>query len=123
VKIELDENLGRACAAQLREAGHDVATVADQGLASAWDEKVIEACRVESRCLVTLDLGFANPLVFDPARHAGIVVVRVAPRSSAKAIAERTRTLIAGLSRSGVDARHWIVEAARIREYRPDRPD
>jgi len=39
VKLKLDENLGRACADLLRAAGHDVTTVATQGLCSAPDEE------------------------------------------------------------------------------------
>lgn len=122
MKLDLDENLGKTCAALLRDAGHDVATVFDQGLASAPDDKVIDACRSEARCLVTLDLGFANPLVFVPSSYAGIAVMRVPPRVGRAAIAERTRTLIDALAHGPIDGRLWIVEAARIREYRPAEP-
>lgn len=67
--IKLDENLGRAIADLLAEAGHDVATVHDQQMTSAPDSALIAACSAEGRCLVTLDLGFANPLSYDARRH------------------------------------------------------
>lgn len=50
----------------LRQAGHDVATVVEQGLTSADDSVLIGVCHSEKRCLVTLDLDFSNPLQFNP---------------------------------------------------------
>ena len=56
-------------------AGHDVASVADQGLEGSLDGDLLKYCRAEGRCLVTLDLEFANPLVFLPSRYLGIAVL------------------------------------------------
>ncbi len=56
-------------------AGHDVASVADQGLEGSLDGDLLEYCRAEGRCLVTLDLDFATPLVFLPSRYPGIAVL------------------------------------------------
>ena len=44
---------------------------------------VIAACGSEARGLVTLDLDFANPLVFPPEDFAGIAVLRVDDHASA----------------------------------------
>jgi predicted nuclease of predicted toxin-antitoxin system len=68
MKLKLDENLGHYPAELLRLASHDVATVTEERLTSAPDNEVIEACRQECRCLVTLDLGFGNPFLFKPSR-------------------------------------------------------
>ena len=61
MKLKLDENLGHRAAEQCRQAGHDVDTVVDDGLASADDDKVHRAAATEGSVLVTLDLDFSNP--------------------------------------------------------------
>lgn len=66
MKVELDENLGSLGMDFLRAAGFDVATAADQGLRSAPEAKILQACVAEDRCLVTLDKDFSNPLQYPP---------------------------------------------------------
>jgi len=43
VKLKLHENLGRSVAVRLREAGHDVDTVGDEGLLGTKDAAVLAA--------------------------------------------------------------------------------
>jgi hypothetical protein len=120
LRLKLDENLGRQAATLLRDAGHDVSTVVEQHLASSPDEDVIGVCRQEGRCLVTLDLDFANPLRFNPREYSGIAVLRLPPRSSANDLLKALGTLVGGLSRSEIAGRLWIVQIGVLREYQPD---
>ena len=64
MKFKLDENLGSMAAVLLRQVGFEVSTVPEQGLCKASDGRLIQKCRDEERCLVTLDLEFGNPLLF-----------------------------------------------------------
>ena len=120
MKIKLDENLGDRGAEILRAAGYSVTTVVEEGLSSASDDRLIEVCRSERKCLVTLDLDFGNPLRFDPSRHFGIVVLRLPLRFSASDLLDAIRTLAIGLADSVVAGKLWIVQRGRIKEYHPD---
>ncbi len=117
MKVKPDENLGRRAQALFIERGHDVATVRGERLSSAPDPMLIESCRREGRCLVTLDLDFGNPLLFKPSEYAGIVVVRLPPKPAQADLLAAIGTLLEGLARSKVNRKLWVVQRDRIREY------
>jgi predicted nuclease of predicted toxin-antitoxin system len=64
LKIKADENLAGSGVEYLRDKGHDVATVREQGLGGASDEAIYTACLAERRTLVTFDRDFGNILRF-----------------------------------------------------------
>ena len=88
-------------------------------MSGATDRSLIDVCRDEGRCLVTLDLDFANPLVFKPSGYSGIAVLRAPSQISAAGLDELIATLLEGLSRASIEVGLWIVEPGRIREYLP----
>ena len=120
MKLKLDENLGTRGAELFRQAGHDILTVAQQGLCSATDRNLLEACRAEKRCLITLDLEFGNPLIFRPEDYSGIAVLRLPPSPTPHELFDSLNTLITGLAGRQIEGRLWIIQRGRIREYQPE---
>ncbi len=78
------------------------------------------AREVQARCLITLDLEFANPLVFDPSQYTGIVVVRLPSRASFQHLVQGVETFVRGLGDARLEGKLWIIDRGRIREYQPE---
>ena len=114
MRFKLDENLSPMIAGLLSEAGHDTATVAEQGLAGAEDPDIASVCLDEGRILVTLDLDFADVRAYPPHRHPGLIVLRIgsqAPRRQMEVVSR----LLPSLSGSSIQGQLWIVGDSRIR--------
>jgi predicted nuclease of predicted toxin-antitoxin system len=118
VKLKLDENLGSVrVVTLLRLAGHDVATVREQNLTGTADVQLIDICRSEGRCLVTLDRGFGNRIRFNPSDYPGIVIIRLPSQPTLEDLGFAVETLIRGLDEAEVDGKLWIIQQGRILEY------
>ncbi len=117
MKFKLDENLGSQTARLFAAQGHDVQTVPQERLAGTGDQHLFDVCVAEGRCLVTLDLDFADALRFRPEASAGIAVLRLPRAISLNLVNELARNLLAGLDREPIAGRLWIVEAGRIRVH------
>jgi predicted nuclease of predicted toxin-antitoxin system len=77
MKVKLDENLPLRLVSALKSLGHDVDTVADEGLSGMPDEDVWQAAQQENRFLITQDLDFSDTRRFKPGTHSGILLVRL----------------------------------------------
>lgn len=126
MRFKIDENLGVWAAQLLLDAGHDACTVPDQNLQGHPDTTIIQVCRDEYRCLITLDVEFANPLLFPPAQYRGIVLLRVHPRAERQSLVAAVHTLADAVRQEQsaatpdpIDGKLWIVEPGRVRVYQP----
>jgi predicted nuclease of predicted toxin-antitoxin system len=117
MKFKLDENLGSRTAGLLAESGHDVETVAQEMLSGVCDVRLLEVCIAERRCLISLDLDFADVLRFPPHNTPGIAVLRVPRVASLPLLTDLVRSLLAALQTGSIAGRLWVIEAGRIRVY------
>ena len=114
LRFKLDENIPGEAVALMREAGHDVRTILDQGLGGRQDDDVSRACRDEDRVLVTLDLDFGDIRTYPPADYAGIWVLRPAIQS-VDAIRNLLGRALALTASEQVSRRLWVIEPSRLR--------
>ena len=114
MKLKIDENYPRGARAFLRSLGHDCHTVYDEGMNGGPDHRLIEICRTEKRCLLTLDVDFADIVTYPPEHYAGIVVFRLSRQDTPFVLARLSEVLptLTGLELGG----HLvIVNDSRIR--------
>ncbi len=124
MKLKLDENLPASAAESLRTLGHDVDTVADEGLAGGEDRLVLTAATGEARLLLTLDRGLGDIRAYPPGTHAGVVVIGVenqSPRSVRQAIVDLCA--VVDLEDLGGCVAVWRAGMLRVRRARPTEDD
>lgn len=115
MKIKADENISGAGIRLLREGGHDVATVHEEGWSGSDDSDVFRACLSERRVLVTLDRDFGHVLRFPPAQSAGIAVLELGGAESLDLLHDRSRDFLDVASKRTIEGELWIVEPGRVR--------
>lgn len=117
MKFKLDENLGSRTAQLISELGHDVHTIYQENLNGADDHRLFEACAAEGRCLITLDLDFADVLRFPPQTGGGIAVLRLPRAVTLGLLSDVVRSLMLAVERESITGRLWVVELGRIRVH------
>jgi predicted nuclease of predicted toxin-antitoxin system len=121
MKFKLDENLGSRTAGLIAESGHDVQTVAQEKLSGTADSRLFDICVAERRCLISLDLDFADVLRFPPHDTPGMAVLRLPRATSLSLLTGLVRSLLAALRTASIAGQLWVVEVGRIRVYEEDR--
>ena len=120
MKFKLDENFGTRTQELFRSLGHDVETVRSQKLQGCSDQNLYEVCCTENRCLVTLDLDFADVVRFPPSQSSGIVVIRVPHNPSLALLEQMARQFLRTAAQFKLESRLLIVEVGRIRIHESD---
>ena len=120
MKFKLDENFGTRTQELFRSLGHDVETVRSQKLQGCSDQNLYEVCCTENRCLVTLDLDFADVVRFPPSRSSGIVVIRVPHNPSLALLEQMARQFLRTAAQFTLEKSLLIVEVGRIRIHESD---
>ena len=118
MKIKLDENMPTALADGLRNLGHDVHTVPEEGLAGFIDPEIWAAAQREDRFLVTQDLDFSNITKFAPGTHAGILLVRLRVPGRL-ALTEAVTRLFATEHVEGWSGCFLVLTERKLRIHRP----
>jgi predicted nuclease of predicted toxin-antitoxin system len=114
VKFKVDENLPIEVAQLLREAGHDVLSVHEQGLIGAPDHVLAGVCQSEERCMVTLDTHFSDIRAYPPQDFSGLIVLRL-ERQDKPHVLEVMSRVVSLLSSEALERRLWIVDEKRLR--------
>jgi len=122
MKFKLDENMPADLATRLRQQGHDVADVVQEGLAGEQDPPVLAAAAAEERILLTFDLDFADIRNYPPGTHAGIVVFRLHDQRW-KTLEGPVRRLLAGSKLEDLEKGLAIVDETRVRCRRAKKKD
>ncbi len=77
MKFLLDENLPLSLVQSLRDPNFDVEHVILQGLRGVSDQEIALYARENNRILITKDLEFGNPLIYNKEAHYGLIILRL----------------------------------------------
>ncbi len=119
MKFKLDENVTAAAAALFASGGHDVDTVAHEGLTGAADADVMAAARSGERMLVTFDVEFGDVRQHPVGSHSGVVVLRLGDQRPT-IVLDVLRGLVENHDLDALAGSLVVVTERMIRIRRPD---
>jgi predicted nuclease of predicted toxin-antitoxin system len=114
MKFKIDENLPIEVTQLLREAGHDVYSVHEQGLVGAKDQVIAQVCQAENRAIVTLDMHFADIQTYPLENYSGLVVLRLMRQDKPHVLEVISRGLKL-FSSETLEGKPWIVDEKKVR--------
>lgn len=79
MRFIVDENIFPKITTYLRNKGHDVKSLQEEGVIKSVDDKIILMAKEEDRAVVTFDKHFGNILKYPPSKTAGIIHIRIHP--------------------------------------------
>lgn len=117
--LKLDENFSQYIAEIFQNAGHDTETVFGENLSGEPDEIIFNECQKEGRCIVTLDLDFANIIRFPAGNTPGIIVVRPNRPITLEVLRSMSEQLVVALRQNDPKGCLWILEPGQLRMRKP----
>lgn len=114
MKLKLDENIDPRAKEILERAGHNVLTMPEEALSGISDDVIAAAVSREERCLLTLDMDFANIFAYSPGRYVGLVVLRH-PHPTVKGLLNLVHQFTISLRSHNPRGQLWIIEPGRLR--------
>lgn len=105
---------------QLSAGGQATDTVQREGLSGQPDANVWQAAQGAGRFLITQDLDFSDLRKYQPGKHHGLLLVRLA-NPSRRALIERVSTLFAAEDVEGWQGCFVVATERKIRIRRPSR--
>ena len=114
MKFKIDENISKSAAYLLNDHGHEAETVFFENIAGIKDEKLIEVCKTEKRCLITLDHDFSDIKKYPPENYFGIILLKVKSLGKAE-VNQLIQRLLPLLNTEQITSKLWIVDHEKIK--------
>ncbi|MGR9107534.1 MAG: DUF5615 family PIN-like protein [Gammaproteobacteria bacterium] len=121
MKIKLDENIPNRLAPILAKLGHQVETVAQEGLTGKSDVDVWAAACNENRFFITQDLDFSDIRRLEKDNHPGLLLLRLR-EPGANAIFQRITRLFQENPLESWTGCFMVLSEHKLRIKRPEKP-
>ena len=112
-----DMGVARGVVAWLRDGGHDVVHLLDEGLERLPDQAVLAKAEAEDRILLTFDLDFGEILALSGQRSGSVVLFRLSSARPEQVI-DRLRHVIAEVDAALSEGAIVTAEETRLRVRR-----
>lgn len=122
MRIKLDEDLSPMVGEPLREAGHVILTVAQQGWSGLKDTDLWSRVVEEGVYFITADKGFGDIRAFPPGTHPGILLLRPG-RESILDYRELVARIVRNHPMDSLVGAITVATPSGVRTRRPPRTD